>query len=216
MTKSKPVVVIATDASVRDGQASVAWVTRRNEYATASPWPATNDTDTAEATAVVLALQAADPTRGAHIITDSLMTVTALRRTARRRYQDGVKRHLDVVNTILDIASTRRAPTWVHWQRAHTGGDGTAALQHAADRLAAHAARGSLLALTGEPADGFAANARSRWETSPMSSCTCKWRAPDSDDPDQFTVHLRPAKMRDLNGTGRIEALATLHPKGAR
>ncbi len=198
MTKSRPVVVIATDASVRDGHGSVAWVTRRNEYATASPWPASNNTDSAEATAIALALHAADPNRGVHIITDSLMTVTALQRTAARRYPDGVKRHLDVVNRILDIARVRRAPTWVHWQKGHTGGDGTAALHHAADRLASHAARGSLRPLTGDIANDFATAGRSRWETGAAGTCSCKWRAPDTEDPDQHTVHLQPAKVRRL------------------
>ena len=207
MTKSRPVVVIATDASVRDGQASIAWVTRRNEYATASLWPATNDTDTAEATAVVLALRAADPNRGAHIITDSLMTVTALRRTAARRYPDGVKQHLDVVNTILDIVRARRAPTWVHWQKAHTGGDGTAALQHAADRFAAHAARGSLRPLTGDAASDFAAAGRAGWETRPAGDCSCKWRAPADANPDHYSIRFRPAKVRDIStARGPVDA----------
>lgn len=208
MTKSRPVVVIATDASVRTDRASVAWVTRRGEHATASLWPETNDTDTAEATAIVLALQAADPNRGVHIITDSLMTVTALRRTAHRRYPDGVKQHLDVVNTILDLSRARRAPTHVHWQRAHTGGDGTAALQHAADRLAFHAARGSLRPLTGDIPDGFPTAARTRWETSPAGDCNCRWRAPTDGDPNDHTVHLRPAKVQDFLDIDRIEAFA--------
>lgn len=199
MTKSRPVVVIATDASVRAGRASVAWVTRRGEQATASLWPATDNTDTAEATAIVLALRTADPNRGVHIITDSLMTVTALRRTATHRYPDGVKQHLDVVNTILDIARARRAPTHIHWQRAHTGGDGTAALQHAADRLAFHAGRGSLHLLT-----DFAAAARTRWETTPAGDCNCRWRAP-ADGADQYTVLFRPGKLRASHTAGRIE-----------
>ncbi|MGW8431055.1 RNase H family protein [Curtobacterium citreum] len=204
MTKSRPVVVIATDASVRADRASAAWATRRGEHATASLWPATDNTDTAEATAIVLALQAADPNRGVHIITDSLMTVTALRRTATHRYPDGVKRHLDVVNSILDIARARRAPAHIHWQRAHTGGDGTAALQHAADRLAFHAGRGSLHLLTGDTDTDFAAAARTRWETTPAGDCNCRWRAP-ADDTDQYMVLLRPAKLRASHTAGRIE-----------
>jgi hypothetical protein len=177
MTKSRPVVVIATDASVRHGRATAAWVTRRNEFATASLWPATNQTGAAEAAAVHLALTAADPTRGVHVITDSLPTLTLLRRAAKQRYPDGINQHIDTVNRIIAVARARRAPTSIHWSKGHTGGGGVAALHHAADRLAYHANRGSLRAVTGDVADGFAQDARTRQRLLLQVAAT-RWKRP--------------------------------------